>query len=172
MTQFDTLPGYYKFIFLYFEPISEVGPLIGSLMYGPSWFYNELTPSSEPPPTDLDPRAAIAIWQLSICYLLLFLIQSFGYRAVRDTLKNNLAGQERIMGVFLGSLAMADIVHLTLTFINLPQESKYSPSEWNTTTHGNLTVVFLLHVSRISWFLGVGRTRYYFGQSVRAQKTG
>ena len=49
------------------SPVSEVGPLIGSLMYGPSWFYNELIPSSGPPPTDLDPRAAIAIWQLSIC---------------------------------------------------------------------------------------------------------
>lgn len=36
-------------------------------MWGPSWFYNELVPPTGPPPESMDPRATIAVWQLTIC---------------------------------------------------------------------------------------------------------
>jgi len=165
MTRFDALPGYYKFIFLYFEPLSEIGPFVTSFIWGPQWFYNELVPPTGPPPEYLDPRSTIAVWQLTICYLLLCFMTSLGYRAVRDTLSDNPAGQEKLMGVFLISLAIADLTHIYLTFVSLPQDIKYLPLQWNTTTHGNLSVVFLLHLSRVAWFLGIGRKRYYFGQT-------
>jgi len=47
--------------------VSEIGPFIGSVLWGPAWFYNELVPPTGPPPTYLDPRAEIGIWQLTIC---------------------------------------------------------------------------------------------------------
>jgi len=164
MTRFDSLPGYYKFLFLYLEPISELGPLITSILWGPSWFYNELTPPTGPPPPDLDVRAVIAIWQLDICFLLIFVITSLVFRAIRDNLSHDLAAQERLTGTLLFSLGVADVTHMFVTFLNLPADIKYTPLQWNTTTHGNLTFVVLLHISRISWFLGIGRKRYYFGQ--------
>ncbi|KAJ3510384.1 hypothetical protein NLJ89_g4705 [Agrocybe chaxingu] len=164
MTRFDALPGYYKFIFLYLEPLSEIGPFIMSVKSGPAWFYNELVPPTGPPPVYLDPRTEIAIWQLTICYILLFLIATLGFRAIRDTLPDNPAGQERLVGIILFSLAIADITHMFLTFRSLPPDIKYQPHLWNTTTHGNLTFVGTLHVSRLAWFSGVGRKRYYFGQ--------
>jgi len=165
ITRFDALPGYYRFIFLHLEPLSEIGPIIMAFKSGPGWFYNELTPPTGPPPEYLDPRSSIAVWQLVICYLLLFFMTSLGFRAIRDSLPNNPVAQERIVGALLMSLAMADIVHIIMTFTNLPENIKYLPSQWNTTTHGNLTFVSMLHISRLCWFLGVGRERYYFGQS-------
>ncbi|KAF8807610.1 hypothetical protein BYT27DRAFT_7097872 [Phlegmacium glaucopus] len=171
MTRFDALPGYYRFIFLHLEPLSEIGPIIMAFKSGPGWFYNELTPPTGPPPEYLDPRAAIAVWQLVICYLLLFFITSLGFRAIRDSLPNNPVAQERIVGAILMSIAMADIFNqfcffsMVMTFSNIPEDIKYLPLQWNTTTHGNITFVFILHISRICWFLGVGRERYYFGQS-------
>jgi hypothetical protein len=44
--------------------------------------------------------------------------------------------------------ANVSIFSIFLTFINLPEDIKYTPLQWNQTTHGNLTVVFLLHLSR------------------------
>ena len=35
-----------------------------------------------------------------------------------------------------------------LTFIHLPGDIKYQPLQWNTTTHGNITFIVFLHVSR------------------------
>lgn len=37
------------------------------------------------------------------------IVTSLGYRAARDLLKRDLAGQERMIGVFLSSLALADV---------------------------------------------------------------
>ncbi|KAF4623228.1 hypothetical protein D9613_001995 [Agrocybe pediades] len=109
MPTFETMPGFYKFIFVYFEPLSEVGPFVTSLMWGPRWFYNELVPPTGPPPETLDPRSTIAVWQLTICYMLMCIVTSLGYRAARDLLSRDLAGQERMIGVFLSSLALADV---------------------------------------------------------------
>ncbi|KAF8167886.1 hypothetical protein B0H34DRAFT_683543 [Crassisporium funariophilum] len=165
MTRFDAMPGYYRFIFLHLEPLSEIGPIIMSFHSGPAWFYNELVPPTGPPPEYMDPRATIAIWQLVLCYFLLFLMTSFGFRAIRDALPDRPAAQEKIVGSLLMSLGILDISHIILTFTNLPAENRYTPLQWNTTTHGNLTFVAMLHVSRVCWFLGVGRKRYYYGQS-------
>jgi amino acid transporter len=164
MTPYPALPGYYKFLFLYLEPISEVGPFVMCMKEGASWFYNELVPPTGPPPTHLDPRAEIAIWQLAVGFLLLFFLTSLGFRAVRDSLQDKLDLQEKVTGTILFCLGIADVTHFTLTYIFLPEEWKYNPLMWNTTTHGNLSFVILLHTSRICWFLGVGRKRYYFGQ--------
>lgn len=42
-------------------------------------------------------------------YLLLGLISSFVFRAVRDALPNNPAAQERILGASFTALALADV---------------------------------------------------------------
>lgn len=68
------------------------------------------------------------------------------------------------MGGLMIALAIIDIVHAGTTFILLPEEVKYTPRNWNTTTHGNVSFCAILHVTRICWFLGVGRKRYYYGQ--------
>jgi len=42
-----------------------------TVISGPSAFYNEIIPPTGPPPENMDPRAAMAIWQLSISTLIL-----------------------------------------------------------------------------------------------------
>ncbi|KAF8823939.1 hypothetical protein HHX47_DHR9000099 [Lentinula edodes] len=63
MTPFPALPGFYRLLFLYFEP----------------------------------------------GYMLLGLISSLVFRAVRDALRGNPVAQERIIGSALTALAIADV---------------------------------------------------------------
>jgi hypothetical protein len=64
---FPALEGFYKLVFLYFEPISTLSPVFLAWFYpGATWFYNELIPGAKPA-TSLDPRATLAIWQLVNC---------------------------------------------------------------------------------------------------------
>lgn len=102
-------------------------------------------------------------------YLLLGLISTFVFRAVRDALPGNPAAQERILGASFTALALADVtqcasmplassLHPTGTdftlpyfasiiwsWVGLPPALKYDFASWNSMTHGNITfVVFLL----------------------------
>ncbi|KAG5353847.1 hypothetical protein C0989_001099 [Termitomyces sp. Mn162] len=95
---FPALPGFYYYFFLYLEPRP-----------GAAWFYHELVPSGTPAPEGIPDRTVAAVWQLVNAYMLLALLQSFGFRAIRDTLANNPAAQERILGAIMMCLAIADV---------------------------------------------------------------
>ncbi|THU89452.1 hypothetical protein K435DRAFT_781618 [Dendrothele bispora CBS 962.96] len=139
---------------------------------GASWFHHGLVPSSSvaPPLNSLDPRTILAVWQLGGCYMLLGLISSIVFRAIRDTLRSDPIAQERIIGAALTALAIADVFHIITTFIGLPSNLRYAIVEWNATTHGNITITTFLFVVRCAWFLGIGRRRYYYGQSQSNKK--
>ena len=98
------------------------------LFPGAAWFHNQLIPDGTPVPAALsDARTTMAIWQLGNCswptynpmfndsrapitgYLLLGMISSFVFRAVRDALPDNPVAQERIMGASFTALALADV---------------------------------------------------------------
>jgi len=100
----------------------------------------------------------MAIWQLANCYLLLGLIGSFVLRAARDALKNDLAAQEKVVKAYLLALAIADLSHIAVTLIALPEDIALNPLDWNMMTHGNVTFVVLLFTLRMAWMAGVGRT--------------
>ncbi|KAF9004164.1 hypothetical protein BDZ89DRAFT_1026399 [Hymenopellis radicata] len=168
MASFPALTGFYKFLFLYLEPFSTTLPALMILTYpGASWFYHELIPSDGPAPPSgfMEPRATLAIWQLGNCYLLLGMVSTVVFRAVRDAVPRDLAAQERLVGALLSCLAFADVTHVVSSFIGLPVEMRYNPAAWNPTTHGNISFTVFLFLVRISWFLGIARTRYYFGVS-------
>ncbi|KAI0065858.1 hypothetical protein BV25DRAFT_1821542 [Artomyces pyxidatus] len=166
MTQFLALPGVYKVLFLYIEPVSTILPaFLVWFTPGADWFHHELIPSSDPASLPLDGRTTMAIWQLGNCYFLLSLLSSFVFRAVRDALPDNPSAQERILGASFFAMAVADATHIAASFIGLPATLKYSPGLWNATTHGNISFVVLLLSFRIAWFLGIGRQRYYFRQA-------
>ena len=55
----------------HFPPVSAIGPIIMTLISGPSAFYNEVIPPTGPPPENMDPRSVMAIWQLTISTLIL-----------------------------------------------------------------------------------------------------
>ena len=130
MSEFAALPGFYRLLFLYLEPLSTIAPaLIVWLFHGPEWFLHQLIPSTETVPAEsLEPRVLMAIWQLTNCtciiltpttsthckvgYFLLSLISSFVFRAIRDALPNNPAAQERILGASFLALGIADVSHL------------------------------------------------------------
>jgi len=132
---------------------------------GPAWFLHQSIPSTDPVPTQvLEPRVLMAVRQLINSYFLLGLISSLVFRAVRDALPNNPAAQERILGASLLALGIADVTHITVTFLGLPPDLMYTPSNWNSMTHGNISFGILLLLSRVAWFTGVGRTRYYYGK--------
>ncbi|KAI1790445.1 hypothetical protein LXA43DRAFT_1016239 [Ganoderma leucocontextum] len=166
ISEFPALPGFYQLLFLHIEPTSTMTPAIMAwLSPGAAWFHNQLIPDGTPVPAALsDARTTMAIWQLGNCYLLLGLISTFVFRAVRDALPNNPVAQERIMGASFTALALADVTHIIWSWVGLPDDLKYDFARWNSMTHGNITFVIFLLSMRIAWFLGIGRTRYYFGQ--------
>ncbi|KIK54603.1 hypothetical protein GYMLUDRAFT_48512 [Collybiopsis luxurians FD-317 M1] len=163
---FPALPGFYKLLFLYFEPVSTISPaLLIWLWPGASWFHHQLVPTPDVLASrSLDARTVLAVWQLGNCYMLLGLISSLVFRAVRDALRNDVVAQERILGSALTALAIADVTHVLASLVGLPPELRFSPASWNATTHGNITFTMFLFSVRLAWFLGVGRRRYYYGQ--------
>ncbi|KZT08961.1 uncharacterized protein LAESUDRAFT_696337 [Laetiporus sulphureus 93-53] len=172
MEDFLALPGFYKLMYLHIEPASTILPSILAWFFpGAAWFHHELIPDSSPTPSagSLDPRTLIAIWQLGNCYLLLGLISTLVFRAVRDALPNNPAAQERILGASFTALALADVTHMIWSWVALPEELRYSPARWNSMTHGNITFVIVLLSGRLAWFMGIGRKRYYYGQKAPAK---
>ncbi|KZV75374.1 hypothetical protein PENSPDRAFT_88566 [Peniophora sp. CONT] len=167
---FLALPGFYQLLFLYLEPASTIMPtFMAWAVPGAAWFHHELIPSTSSVPLTLDPRTTMAIWQLGNCYMLLGLLSSFVFRAVRDALPNNPAAQERILGASFLAMAIADVTHIGATFVGLPPELRYDLLSWNSMTHGNISVVVVLLSCRIAWFLGIGRQRYYFGQPAQTR---
>ncbi|OCH88345.1 hypothetical protein OBBRIDRAFT_836654 [Obba rivulosa] len=160
MADFPALPGLYQLLFLHIEPISTV--LTALLIWfspGAAWFHRELIPGLEDT-APMDARSVMAVWQLGNCYLLLGLISTLVFRAVRDALPNNPAAQERIIGASFMALAIADVTHMLWTFIGLPESLRYDPLRWNSMVHGNITFVIVLLSGRLAWFAGIGRTKY------------
>lgn len=74
MSEFAALPGFYRLLFLYLEPLSTIAPaLIIWVFHGPEWFLHQLIPSADPVPTQsLDPRVLMTIWQLTNCTCISF----------------------------------------------------------------------------------------------------
>ncbi|KII86495.1 hypothetical protein PLICRDRAFT_44089 [Plicaturopsis crispa FD-325 SS-3] len=173
MGDFPALPGFYKTFYLHIEPVSTLAPaLLVFLFPGAGWFHSQLVPdASSTPKAPLDDRTTMAVWQLANCYMLLCLISSFVFRAVRDALPNNPVAQERILGASFTALAIADATHIAASFIGLPENLRYNPTAWNATTHGNISFVVLLLGGRLAWFFGIGRKRYYYGQTLPKPKS-
>ena len=167
MEDFLALPGFYKTLFLYIEPASTIAPAFLAWFFpGASWFHHELIPFA-PPLAQLDARTTMAIWQLGNCYLLLGMISSFVFRAIRDTLPQEPTKQERILGASMTALAIADVTHIAASFVGLPAELRYTPWRWNPMTHGNITFVVFLVSMRLAWFAGIGRRKYYYGDKAK-----
>ncbi|KAH9938990.1 uncharacterized protein BXZ73DRAFT_44341 [Epithele typhae] len=166
ISDFPALPGIYQMLFLHIEPILTVLPAVMAwIAPGAAWFHHQLIPDGTPVPTSLDnARTTMAIWQLGNCYMLLGLISTFVFRAVRDALPNDPVAQERILGASFTALALADVTHIIWSWVGLPDDLKYAFGQWNSMTHGNISFVVVLLSMRIAWFLGVGRKRFYFGQ--------
>ncbi|KAF7310425.1 hypothetical protein HMN09_00584500 [Mycena chlorophos] len=163
-TSFPALSGFYQLLFLYLEPTSEVLPALMSWFFpGAAWFHHQLIPTEAPvPAAPLDPRTLMMTWQLGNCYLLLGLVSSFVFRAARDALKHDLPAQERVVGSLLTALAIADLSHIAVTLIGLPASLRMDLLQYNSMAHGNITVVVVLFSVRMAWFLGVGRTSYWY----------
>ncbi|KAJ7171744.1 hypothetical protein C8R43DRAFT_1146093 [Mycena crocata] len=173
-TKFLALGGFYQLLFLYLEPISTMFPALMAWVFpGAAWFHHQLIPSPAPVPSSpLEARTHMMVWQLGNCYLLLGLISSLVFRAARDSLPHDPVAQERIVGSLLAALAIADFrfvifLHLTFssigaTFAGLPADIRYAPLAWNPMTHGNISIVVVLFSVRTAWFLGIGRTPYYY----------
>ncbi|KAJ7585678.1 hypothetical protein C8J56DRAFT_725773, partial [Mycena floridula] len=158
MSSFPALPGFYQLLFLTIEPLSTAGTALAIWFYpGVGWFHHELIPSSYPRPTSVDLRTQMAVWQLGSCYFLLGLISAIVFRSVKKTLRNDPVAQTQIVGSILTALAIADLIHVFISFIGLPEVSRNRPSEWNALTHGNISATLCLFVARMSWFLGIGR---------------
>ncbi|KZW01978.1 hypothetical protein EXIGLDRAFT_637733 [Exidia glandulosa HHB12029] len=167
---FPALPGFYQLLFLHIEPVSTITPALLTWIFpGAGWFHSELIPGAGGHSV-LDDRTRMAIYQLGNCYLLLGLISSIVFRAVRDALPTNPVAQERIVGASLMALAIADVTHIAATLAVLPYEF-WLPTGWNGMTFGNFPfVVFLLSV-RLAWFAGIGRQTYYYSVKPKTKTT-
>jgi hypothetical protein len=66
-------------------------------------------------------------------------------------------------------MAQSSFVHLSIivTVLGLPQDLMYTPSDWNSMTHGNITVVIVLFLFRCLSILTLLTTltcKYIFAQ--------
>ncbi|KAK0198119.1 hypothetical protein F5146DRAFT_73220 [Armillaria mellea] len=167
MTDFPALTGFYLFLFLYLEPMSTMIPAVMILTFpGAAWFYHELIPTSSPEPLEtLNARSKLAVWQLGNCYLLLGMISTVVFRTIKNAVPKDPQLQERLVGSLLFCLAVADLSHIFTSLLGIGEELRYYPAAWNATTHGNITFTMFLFLVRASWFLGIGRQRFYYGQS-------
>ncbi|KAJ4465061.1 hypothetical protein J3R30DRAFT_3624184 [Lentinula aciculospora] len=170
MSNLQALPGFYKLLFLYLEPVSAIipAPMIW-LWPGATWFRDEQIPHSDFPflssTESLDPRTAIASWHLGNCYMLVGLILSFVFRVVGNAFWDNPVAQEQVVGAILTAMAIADVTHVLSSFIGLPPDLRYNILSWNGITHGNITFTTFIFCVRLAWFLGVGRRRFYYGRN-------
>ncbi|KAF8060949.1 hypothetical protein FPV67DRAFT_1783922 [Lyophyllum atratum] len=171
---FSALPGFYYYFFLYLEPLSTFAPAITCFLYpGTAWFYHGLIPTGIPAPATtvgMEARAIAAVWQLTNSYMLVGLLEYFGFRAVRDSLPNNPEAQERILGASIMALACADMMHVVLTVLAAPADIRFDFANWNAMYHGITTGVAPMLIIRLAWIVGIGRTRYYFGQTSQDRK--
>ncbi|KAJ3877779.1 hypothetical protein F5051DRAFT_452800 [Lentinula edodes] len=164
----QALPGFYKLLFFYLEPASAIipAPMIW-LWPGAAWFHHEQIPHSNPSflaSESLDPRTAVALWQLGNCYMLVGLIVSLVFRVAEDAFRDNPVAQERIIGATLTAMAITDVTHVLSSLIGLPTDIRYDIFSWNGITHGNITFTTFVFCVRLAWFMGVGRRRFYYGQ--------
>jgi hypothetical protein len=88
---FAVLPGFYKLLFLYLEPVSTILPAFLIWFWpGSSWFHRELYPSPWHPylvaEAAGDPRTKMAIWQLGSCENSYFFSTSLVFDATRARL--------------------------------------------------------------------------------------
>ncbi|KAK0506423.1 hypothetical protein EDD18DRAFT_1342732 [Armillaria luteobubalina] len=161
MTDFPALTGFYKFMFLYLEPMSTMIPAVMILTFpGAAWFYHELIPTSSPEPLE------ILNSSFKTCsYLLLGMISTVVFRTIKNAVPKDPQLQERLVGSLLFCLAAADLSHIFTSLLGIGEKLRYYPAAWNATTHGNITFTMFLFLVRASWFLGIGRQRFYYGQS-------
>ncbi|TCD71454.1 hypothetical protein EIP91_010160 [Steccherinum ochraceum] len=174
MSDYPALTGFYNLLYLWLEPLSTTIPAIMIwTVPGAAWFHHQLIPDSSPAPLNasMDPRSLMGIWQLGNCYLLLGMLEGLGLRAIRDALPNNAVAQERLAGTILTAMAIADVTHIAASWFALPPALQYTPADWNATTHGNITLVIFLFATRLAWFAGIGRKRYWYGQQVVQSKS-
>lgn len=109
-----------------------MGPIIGSTLWGPQWFYNELLPPSGPPRYDIEANALMATtqlvissWDLMFCWIVsserrllpvaystMFVWSVLGYITIKDSLAHDFALQEKFTGVILAPLMLGDVSYL------------------------------------------------------------
>ncbi|KAG8968073.1 hypothetical protein FRC03_008772 [Tulasnella sp. 419] len=150
------LSGIYYLVFQILEPISTFAGA-STWFTNTEWLFHSLVPAPGTQPEKLSDRTRMAVWQLGNSWFLLGLMSIFVYPAVKRALPGQIRAQEQIVGAVLAALAIADITHLVVTVIGLPQHVLYDISSWNATTHGNITTVIVLFLLRCAWFMGIGR---------------
>ncbi|TFK66852.1 hypothetical protein BDN72DRAFT_899480 [Pluteus cervinus] len=119
---YPVLTGYYWFMYFILEPLSLILTWITVFLdrsKGALWFYNELVPSVAPL-TVLDPRATTAMWHITNTYLLMAVAELMLHTNIRDRVQN-LADQERAVGLVLAPLGVADVSILYLGECDLPE---------------------------------------------------
>ncbi|TEB31603.1 hypothetical protein FA13DRAFT_1732443 [Coprinellus micaceus] len=170
--RFPALPGFYEFFFVFYEPLATFSPVFFYFIWpGKYALYDmpqlELLPSTN----SLDSRAEMALYQMVNCHFLVVLFVSFVFQAARKNLADNPRAQESVVGAVLFALAIVDVTHLLgMHFAVIPEQNRFSPQAWGSTIWISDSMVLLDFFVRLVWFGGIGRTRYYYGQSDLATK--
>ncbi|KAG9310304.1 hypothetical protein JVU11DRAFT_9425 [Chiua virens] len=183
------LPGFYRALFLYIEPLSTIAGTVMTWFFpGAEWFHSQLIPAVSSSGA-LDAPTVMALRQLGNCMIAICnpsrysSLSSFCrlsvdrydiltlIRAIENTLPNNPEAQECILGASMTALAFCDVRRSALvTWIGLPVELRLAFGSWNPMTHGNITFSLFLFATRLAWFAGIGRQRFYYGKTARESR--
>jgi len=160
-SSYDAFPPFFYYFFCYVEPfLTYAGSF--SAVWDPAKYYHDLVPLTLAPevdPQDVHTAGKMAIRQLGSCFFLFATIAFFFIRPMSGLLRNQPSLLYSLIASYLFSLAAADLTHIFFTMYDLGYEGTVDVSNWNLLVWGNIGITTGLFVTRMSWFLVVGREK-------------
>jgi hypothetical protein len=140
------IPGLYRLVFLYIEPLSTLVGAFYAQCQQP--LYLQLTHAASAPQT-VPAGTSIVLTQLANLYLLLCINEALVLRSTTDL---------KVWKTFLFGLLVADLGHL-YSVRAVGSWVFWQFWKWNAIDVGNVPFVYFLAVTRILFFAGVGFDR-------------
>ncbi|WVQ80293.1 hypothetical protein IAT38_002398 [Cryptococcus sp. DSM 104549] len=159
MPSASPLPPHYYYFFLFLEPILTIAGAFRAIV-DPTGFARDLVPvkierASSGWGGSIRGRAVTS--ELGSCFLLLALISLSLFRLFKKHLEDKPMLQEKMVKGLLVPLAIADILHIAVTLLQLPMSHLQSPSQWTYLLHSTVWITTGLFITRVSWLLGIAR---------------
>ncbi|KAF8665079.1 hypothetical protein AX16_000547 [Volvariella volvacea WC 439] len=156
---FPAAVGIYRFLFLYFEPLSVFTVLFSIFARGRQGaisFYNDLAPIQGSDIPAMDPRIFMLVWHLSNLYIMVGCLMVLVLHMLREYI-TDYDVQERLFAYLVAMMSVGDLVHAGSAWFALPETVRSNPGSWSFLLHGNLTIPIVMMVFRFAWFAGFGR---------------
>ncbi|WVR03368.1 hypothetical protein IAU60_000359 [Kwoniella sp. DSM 27419] len=169
----SVLPKSYYYFFWLAEPILTIAGGLSAIIR-PREFANDLLSQRVERSTwDIgrSSRGQILAGELGSCFMLLAMISLSLVYLFKKHLDDRPAVLEKMVKGLLVPLAIADLLHIAVTFLPLPISHIRSPRDWSHVLHCTIWITSTLFIVRVSWLLGIGRPSAASLSAARSVKT-